>query len=276
LSALRRGSLTFVGTGIRLVSQMTPEAMACIRRATKLFYLVVDGATETWLRRLNKTAESLADCYAQGKPRQESYVQMVGRILPCVRAGEEVCVAFYGHPGVFVWPSHEAMRIARREGFPAKMLPAISAEDCLFADLGIDPARDGCQSFEVTDFLLRRRRFDTSCSLILWQIGVIGELSVRLTAPYNSRALGVLANLLRRHYPAHHEVVIYEAARYPIGEPSILRVPLSKLGTVTPRAMATLYVPPRRSVRPVSARMLGRLGMATGARRDSRSRQRGA
>jgi hypothetical protein len=34
------------------------------------------------------------------------------------------------------------------------MLPAISAEDCLFADLGVDPADHGCPSYEATDFLV--------------------------------------------------------------------------------------------------------------------------
>jgi len=31
------------------------------------------------------------------------------------------------------------------------MLPGISAEDCLVADLGIDPASSGCQSYEAND-----------------------------------------------------------------------------------------------------------------------------
>ena len=51
-----------------------------------------------------------------------------------------------------------------REGFNAQMLAGISAEDCLFADLGLDPGKNGCQSFEATDFLIRRRQFEpTSC-----------------------------------------------------------------------------------------------------------------
>ena len=54
---------------------------------------------------------------------------------------------------VFVQPSHESIAIARLEGFSARMLPGISAEDCLFADIGLDPGKDGCQSFEATDFL---------------------------------------------------------------------------------------------------------------------------
>ena len=67
---------------------------------------------------------------------------MAEAILEPVRAGKRVCAAFYGHPGVFVLPSHDAISRARAEGFEATMLPGVSAEDCLVADLGVDPAAE--------------------------------------------------------------------------------------------------------------------------------------
>jgi Tetrapyrrole (Corrin/Porphyrin) Methylases len=79
---------------------------------------------------------------------------MVNRIIKYVKRDLRVCAVFYGHPGVFCTPSHESIRIARKLGYRATMLPAISAEDCLFADLGVDPGKHGCQSFEATDFLV--------------------------------------------------------------------------------------------------------------------------
>jgi precorrin-2 methylase len=63
--------------------------------------------------------------------------------MTAVREGLNVCAAFYGHPGVFVYASHQSIRLARAEGFEAQMLPGISAEDCVFADLGIDPENMG-------------------------------------------------------------------------------------------------------------------------------------
>src|SRR3970282_2169154 len=105
---------------------------------------------------------TLQDCYSVGKPRYRTYREMADRILSAVRAGAQVCAAFYGHPGVFVRPSHDAIRRAPREGFPARMLPGVSAEDCLVADLGVNPGEIGSQSFEATDFLGYRRRFDSS------------------------------------------------------------------------------------------------------------------
>ncbi len=186
--ATREGSLYIVGTGIQAAGQLTIEARAHIEQAEKLFYLVAHATTEYQLQKLNATAESLHPLYETGKERFASYMEMVDRILGEVKGGARVCVAFYGHPGVFAYPGHEAIRQAREEGYVAKMLPGISAEDCLFAELGVDPAAAGCQSFEATHFLLFKRRFDPHCSLVLWQIGVIGDMTFQ-GAGYDSRGL---------------------------------------------------------------------------------------
>jgi uncharacterized protein YabN with tetrapyrrole methylase and pyrophosphatase domain len=243
----RRGSLVVVGTGIKLVGQTTLEAVACMRRAEKLLYLVTDPATETWIKRLNASAATLYDCYADGKPRHKTYREMADRILSAVRCGSQVCVAFYGHPGVFVNPAHLAIRRARKEGFRARMLPGISAEDCLFADLGLDPCENGCQSFEATDFLASRRRFDSTSGLILWQVGVLGEPSIRGEKSCRPDRLRVLADALRRHYPPSHPVVLYEAAQFPICDPMIKKITLARLPQASVFTMTTLYVPPKPS-----------------------------
>ena len=243
----QRGSLVVVGTGIRLVGQTTLEALERIQHAEKLFYLVNDPTTAAWIRGLNPTADTLEDCYVKGMARRRIYQAMAARIMSAVRSGLDVCAAFYGHPGVFVDASHEAIRRARREGFPAHMLPGISAEDCLIADLGVDPGENGCQSFEATDFLVFRRRFDPSSALILWQVGVLGEASVRDNMSCRPERLAVLTAALRRHYPPRHRVVLYEAAQFPTCDPMIKRIPLAKLTEQTVLPMTTLYVPPKPS-----------------------------
>ena len=159
-----------------------------------------------------------------------------------------MCTAFYGHPGVFAYPSHESVRRARAEGFEARMLAGVSAEDCLFADLGLDPAQRGCQSYEVTDFLLRPRIFDPRTLLLFWQVGVIGETSIGEGAPRASR-VQVLIDTLLDHYPPDHDVIVYEAAVYAVCEPTILHVPLQGLASATIGPMATLVVPPRGELR---------------------------
>jgi len=236
-----------VGTGIKLVAHATSEAIFWLRRAEKLFHLLTDTAAEAWIQRLNPSAISLADCYAQGKSREKSYRDMTDRILTAVRGGYQVCAAFYGHPGVFADTPHQAIRRARREGFSARMLPGISSEDCLFADLGVDPGLHGCQSFEATDFLASRRRFDPTSALILWQVGVLGEPSVRPDMRCRPERLQFLKQVLCRHYPMRHTVFLYEAAQFPICDPIIKRVPLGQLGRQALLPMTTLYIPPKAS-----------------------------
>ena len=237
-----KGSLVVVGTGYQPAIQTTPEALVHIRTANKLFHLV-DVVTARWLEKLNASAVSLSDCYAPGKDRGKSYAEMVRRVLKPVRGGLNVCMALYGHPGVFVNPSHEAIRRARAEGYSAVMLPGISAEDCLFADLAIDPAC-GCQTFSATNFLLRRRSIDTSSPLVLWQIGLVGVWTYkRQHKNWSARNLRILIEHLEKHYGSTHEVVVYEAPKFPMCKPLIQRVRLGLLATAKVTMSSTLYVP---------------------------------
>lgn len=258
---MKRGTLTVVGTGYLVGGHATIETQACLKQAEKLFYVVSEQAMRVWLESLNRTAESLEDSYAPGKPRYESYREMVERILGAVRAGRQVVAAFYGHPGVFVYPSHEAIRRARGEGFSAQMLPGISAEDCLFADVGIDPAEHGCQSFEATDFLIHRRKFDPTSHLVLWQAGAIGVQDYQNREVWSREGVRVLAEVLRKTYPAKHPVVIYEASQYPVCRPRIERVALGRLARSRVTVISTLYVAPRAKAR-ADKKMMARLGLA--------------
>lgn len=239
-----RGSLVCVGIGISGVHQTTPEAVAHMRRADRLFYLTLDPITEVWLHSINGAATSLQDLYAPGKPRRHTYREMTGRITRAALSGEEVCVAFYGHPGVLVHATREAVRAVRRSGRPARVVPGISAEDCLYADLDVDPGVNGVQSFEATDFLLYRRRIDPTSELILWQIGVLGEMTTRdPVLPCRADRIAVLVQRLRRFYPRNHRVVLYEASTVPGNLPRVQRVTLSTLPRVAIRPLTTLYVP---------------------------------
>jgi len=230
--------------------QVTPEARSAMEGADRLLHLVSDAATRDWIERLNPENESLYDAYGEGKPRIESYEEMVERMLAPVREGLSVCVALYGHPGVFVYPSHEAIRRAHAEGYSARMLPGISAEDCLFADLGIDPALQGIRSYEATDFLISQRPVDPTTGLVLWQVGAIGVATFYKRSVWRTEGLEPLAETLLAHYPADHEVVLYTAATLPIARPEIHRLRLDQLSRppegVEVSVAATLYVPPAR------------------------------
>lgn len=253
------GSLTVVGTGIQLAGHLTLAAKAWIEQADKVLFAVADPLTAKWLRELNPAAEALP-YNTNNQRRRETYQEIVNRILTEVRRGGKVCAVFYGHPGVFADPAHQAIQQARREGFNAQMLPGISAEDCLFADLGLDPGKNGCQSFEATDFLIRRRKFDPCTALILWQIAFTGNLGF-YQAGSHAHGLTVLGEALEMYYGSKHEVIVYEAAVYPTFEPVIQPTSLSKLPEAQVSEVSTLYVPPKAPA-PVDKEMMARLQMS--------------
>lgn len=252
------GSLAVVGTGIQLIRQLTPEARDELERAEELLYVAADPAMATWLAELNPTARSLNSLYRTGVPRGLIYAEMVEEILAGVRRGSRVCAAFYGHPGVFVTPSHEAVRRARAEGYAARMLPAISAEDCLIADLGVDPGEHGWQSYDATELLLHEHQLDPTAAVVLWQVDAAGKLDWSLEPePGGLRALG---ERLGEAYPPAHEVVFYRASLYPVAGPLIEHVRLDAFAALPAAPAPTIYVPPLPP-RPIEPEVAARLGI---------------
>lgn len=236
--------LHVVGVGIHGPAHATAEAKSAIQTSSCVFSLVADPLSREWIRGLAPHAVSLDDAYAPGRPREESYEEMVCKIVAPLERGETVCAVFYGHPGVFAIPAHEAIRRARAAGHNARMYPGISADACLFADLGVDPGQEGCHTFEATDFLLRSRKFDPGSFLVLWQIGVIAVQDVRDDDLWGPEGLEILVEELIKTYPPEHEVVVYEAPTVPLEVAKIVRVPLRDLGGAPVTAMSTLLVPP--------------------------------
>ncbi|MBO8202712.1 hypothetical protein JW613_31215 [Streptomyces smyrnaeus] len=253
----KRAELIVVGTGYRAVGDLTLEAKACIEQADVVLCLIGDPMVTGFLERLNPSVRTLDGFYAAGKPRTASYEEMVRDILAEVRRDKLVCCALYGHPGVFAYVGHEAVRRARLEGTPARMLAASSAEDWLFADMGLDPGTCGCQSFEATDFLLRRRIFDPTSLLVLWQAGVIG-MADRDPGFDHRPGAGLLTERLIAAYGRDHEATVYEASPYVVTPPRISPVPLAKLPDVPMSAGSTLVVPPLPA-RPADPEVTARL-----------------
>jgi len=240
----RTGSFCAVGLGMMLGAHVSPRSRSEIEQAGVVFGLVSDPIVELWLQDMRPDMRSLQPYYAEGKRRTESYGEMIEAMMVEVRAGHRVCGVFYGHPGVFAQVPHHAVAKARAEGFDAEMQPGISAEDCLYADLGIDPGTFGCQHYEASQLMFYRRRIDPSAYLVLWQIGLAGDRSVSrfaTGAPYRRLLLELLAE---EGYPPEHEVIVYEAATLAIVAPRMERIPLSALVDAPLFMHSTLVVPP--------------------------------
>jgi uncharacterized protein YabN with tetrapyrrole methylase and pyrophosphatase domain len=242
---IQTGSLVVVGTGLRISDHLTPAAAATIRAAESVLYLVPDPHSEQIIRGMNPAnAESLAGAYHSSQGLLDVYEAIVNRVMSRVRAGRKTCLAMYGHPGILVVPTRRAVQQAREAGFPTAILPGISAEDCLFADLGIDPAMSGWQSYWAADFLICGRRIDPTSAVVLWGVGGIGTWTA--TSAPDHASLDVLLERLARDYAPDHEVVLYEAAVEPGRTPRISRATLSALPRSGVTLATTLYIPPAR------------------------------
>jgi len=239
------GSLTVVGTGIRAITQLTVESLAAMATAEVLLHVIGEPIQEDAVLAINPKSETLTGYYVDGMDRWNTYEAMVQHILASVVGGARTVAAFYGHPGVFTYPSHESVRRVRAAGYPARMLPGVSAEDNLVADLGVDPG-DGCQAFEATDFLYRKNGIDRSCHLLLWQVGSIGNVTYE-SSGYDMSLFPALVAKLLSIYPPSHLATIYEAAFHPSGRPRVVVVPLSHLDSTMTTIATTLHVPPVRA-----------------------------
>lgn len=247
-----KGSLVCLGTGIMLGAHLDPLSRNYITEADVVFILVADALTEQWLQHMHSDTRSLQAYYQEGQSREISYQKMVDAILAEVKAGKKVVGAFYGHPGVFAWVPHQAVKLAKQQGYYSKMLPAISAEDCLYADLGIDPGRYGCQLYECSQFMFYQRTIDTAAYLILWQVGIAGDSSLaRFSTPAQYRQL--FSNYLIKFYPRSHQVILYEAASLPTASPRIEYLALSKLAKANVNGKTTLVIPPSTQPLPNTA-----------------------
>ncbi len=255
-------SLVCVGTGLQLAGQISVSSKSYVEHADIVFSLMPDSLAQKWLEGLNPNNVDLQQFYAKEgeiKNRRDTYSQMVNAILTAVREGKKVVCALYGHPGVFACVSHLSIKQARSEGYRAHMEPGISAESCLWADVGIDPGNSGHQSFEASQFMLFKHTPDPTTHLLLWQIGIAGEHT--LTEFHtNSDRLQVLVEQLNEWYPLEHEIIIYEGANLPIFEPRIERLALKDLPQTELSCISTLLIPPSKKLE-YNLAVLNKLGI---------------
>lgn len=254
--------LTLAGTGYNVAGHVTPETRTAMEQADRLFYLMTDPATSAWIRELRPDAVSLHDCYRAGRSGLAASDEMVERILAPLAEGLRVCALFSGHPAIGMRTVHDAQSRARELGHRTRILPAVSFEDCLVADLGVDPGQLGRALYEATDFVVRPRPVDTSGALVLLQVGAIGERVYRQGREASQPGLSILRDVLLRWYPRDHEVALYEISQLPVAEPRILRTLVADLPQAPVRVNSSLFVPPLTPPQRDPA-MLVRLGLGS-------------
>ncbi len=246
-----QGRLVVVGCGLQPGRHASQRTESEIRRAEVVFALAEPFAYR-WISTLNDEVRNLCEHYGDDRDRRESYAAMEQAILDEVRRGRHVCGVFYGHPGVFARVPHRALHLARQEGYPASMEPGISAEACLYADLGIDPGDRGVLSWEATQFLVQERAVDPSALVLLWQVALTGNLDCIGFEPDPDR-LQLLVDKLLRWYEPDTKIILYEAARLPIEACRAEEMVLADLPQARFMEYTTLVIPPGREPEPDQA-----------------------
>ncbi|MBB6599546.1 diguanylate cyclase [Luteimonas sp. MC1825] len=249
------GSLVVVGSGIQFGRHASERCLSEIREAEVVFCLV-DPFALGMIQRFRPDAINLGAHYAPGKDRRQTYREIDAAIMAEVDAGRHVCAVFYGHPGVFADVPHLVLDKARARGIAARMEPGISAEACLYADLGIDPGKRGVQSMEATHFMVYDRQPDSAGLVLLWQVALSGDLSCRRLHAERD-GLQALVDKLLRWYPADHDVILYEAAQLPIASPRIERLALQDLPAARYEEYTTLVIPALGELREDPLRAVG-------------------
>jgi uncharacterized protein YabN with tetrapyrrole methylase and pyrophosphatase domain len=239
----KNGTLVNVGLGMTLGSHISPLSRSYIEKADIVFVAASNKMVEEWVMSMNDNVVSLQDLYHEGTSRAITYHNMVSSIMDAVREGKNVCGAFYGHPGVFAWAPHETIKIAKEEGYTAHMEAGISAEDCLYADLGIDPGTYGCFHIEATQYMFKKKIIDPTSYLVLWQVGVAGDKSLAKFS-IDSQYKQVLVDMLVEIYPENHEITLYECAVLPIEYARIEKIMLKDLAKIDISLKTTVVLPP--------------------------------
>lgn len=254
-----RNKLVLVGSGIKTLAHLTQEAHTYIEKADFVLYLLNEPVLEKYIKKLNPNHESLEPYYFNHTLRSDAYTEISNHILSKASEYQFLTVILYGHPTVFTSPGLTALKKAKTLGYETLILPGVSAEDCLFADLEINPGNEGCISFEATEFLLKERILDPYSHVLLWQVAMLGNLK-QATNYQSTKALAALLNKLLNYYSPQQELFIYEAAIYPGMNPKVEKIRLENLPTGNFSTLSTLYIPPK-SRAPVDDKTLRELNL---------------
>lgn len=236
--------LALVGTGIKTISHLTEEAKGYIVSCDKVLYLVNEPLLESYIKKISKKSQSLDLIYFQSQSRENAYRKIANKILTEIEDVNSLCVVMYGHPCVFATPGLLALsEFKNNDNVEIVVCSAISAQDCLYADLRFDPGDGGVQTFDATEYLLYDKLIDTSSHLVIYQIGMIGNLGLP-TNSVNMEAIDFVKNKLIGLYHKNKKAIIYESALYPSTKPKILEFNLNNLNKQDLTTISTLYIPP--------------------------------
>ena len=199
-----------VGLGVLNVDHITRETERVIRRSNEVLYVDTGVATPAYLESLSPRATSLfATSYEENGHRLNAYYGMAARVLDAAMDHPPVTFAMHGHPIVGAYAPFLIRDMARLLDLEVLVLPGVSAMDCLFAELMVDPCASGMQMYEATDLLLRRRPLQPDVPALIWQIGCVETRLHSQRVSKSERFERLRAHLLRFYPPEHRSAAVY-------------------------------------------------------------------
>jgi uncharacterized protein YabN with tetrapyrrole methylase and pyrophosphatase domain len=243
--------IAVVGIGIVGAHQLTREVDEVIRRCKRTFVIDSGYGIPEYLETLCPDVKSLGPLYERGKSRMPTYRRMAAEVVSAALSTPPVCLAAYGHPWVYCYPTTLIHWAAPLLDLHVEVFPGISSFDTLLVDLGTDIAFDGMQMYEATDLLLRRRPIQNDVTCVIWQATIVGDPTYP-ERRHKVEQFRPLEEYLLRFYPADHEVTLVMTKTFPLLRSIVQRFPLRELAVELERApqVGTLYIPAARE-RPI-------------------------
>lgn len=237
--------VTILGLGIRAPDHVTPEAERAILAAREVLFVDPGAGVSAWLAaRASRVTPLYAESYSEAGARRSGYHHMAARVLEAALSSAPVAFAMQGHPLLGVTAGRLILKGARALGLTVRVLPGISAFDCVIGELGLDPMLTGLQAYEATDMLLRRRPLQPDVPALIWQIGVV-ESCLHTQRPARPERFHRLCSHLLGIYPPGHSVTAVYASPHPLVPTERWSVALADLPGEAARIHAgmTLFIP---------------------------------
>jgi uncharacterized protein YabN with tetrapyrrole methylase and pyrophosphatase domain len=233
-----------VGLGIVGTHQITREAEEVIRRSKHTFVIASGYGIPEYIETLCPRVTDLSYHYEPGMNRLPTYHRMAAEVVSAALAEAPVCLATYGHPWVYCYPTTLINRAAPLLGLHVEVFAGVSAFDTMLVDLGTDIANSGIQMYEATDLLLRQRPIQTDVTCVIWQPTVVGDPTCP-AGPYSAEQFRPLQDFLLRSYPADHQVKLVTSKTHPLTRSTVETLKLGELAAVLEGApqVGTLYIP---------------------------------
>lgn len=234
-----------VGIGIKWIEHITLEVDRVLGSCNEILYIERAPGIEEYFRKKCERTTNLTDLYAENSDRSKTYHEMAARVIEAALERSPVVFALYGHPTIYAFPPFLVREMANPLGLNVKILPGISALDCLFCDLAVDPSVNGIQMFEATDLLLRKHPINTTAATVIWQIGSL-ETALFSSARSAAHRFVRFKQYLLGFFPKDHPMYAVYSQPHPMLKSQIHRFEIDRIEEFSSilHSAVTLYIPP--------------------------------